>query len=151
MEFIAPMLIGITFLIVTGWIVRTIVTSRRQQKLAALQAEMQEKLLEKFGSSQEVLNYLQSDAGRQFLDSATFERANPYRKILGSIQAGFILTLVGIACLGLEGRLSDAEEGFIFIGAIGLALGIGFLLSAAATFGLSKHWGLINGDSQAKG
>ena len=150
MEFLTPMLASITFLLVIGWIVRIIVTSRRQQKIAALQAEMQEKLLEKFGSSQEVLEYLQSDAGRQFLDSATFERADPYRRILGSIQAGLCLTLVGIACLSLRGQVSGADEGFVFLGAIGLALGVGFLLSAAATFGLSKVWGLINGESRSE-
>ena len=147
MEVLAPMIGVVGIMVVIGWIVRIVTTSRRQTKMAALQAEMQENLLEKFGTSEEVIGYLESEAGRQFLDSATFERTNPYRRILGSIQTGLILTLAGVAFLILRGQMAEADDAFVFLGALGLALGLGFLLSAVATFVLSKSWGLVNGDS----
>jgi hypothetical protein len=134
-------------MVVIGWIVRIVTTSRRQTKMAALQAEMQEKLLDKFGSSEEVISYLESDAGRQFLDTATFEPTNPYRRILGSIQTGLILTAAGGAFLFLRGEMAEADDAFVFLGALGLAMGLGFLVSAVATFVLSKSWGLVNGNS----
>ena len=147
MEALGPMIGVVGIMVVIGWIVRIITTSRRQTKMAALQAEMQEKLLDKFGTSEEVISYLESDAGRQFLDTASFEPANPYKRILGSIQTGLILTLAGGAFLFLRGQLTDADDAFVFLGALSLALGLGFLLSAVATFVLSKNWGLVNGES----
>lgn len=151
MEALGPMIGVVGIMVVIGWIVRIITTSRRQTKLAGLQAEMQEKLLDKFGSSEEVISYLESDAGRQFLDTATFERTNPYKRILGSVQTGLILTLAGAAFLFLRGELTEADDAFVFLGALGLALGLGFILSAVATFVLSKSWGLVNGESGDEG
>jgi hypothetical protein len=151
MEVLAPMLGVIGMMVVIAWIVRIITTSRRQTRMAALQAEMQEKLLDKFGSSEEVIRYLESDAGRQFLDTATFEPTNPYRRILSSIQTGLVLTFAGGAFLFLRGQLSDADDAFVFLGALGVALGLGFICSAVATFLLSKSWGLVNGESGNEG
>ncbi len=147
MEALGPMIGVVGIMVVIGWIVRIVTTSRRQTKMAALQAEMQEKLLDKFGSSEEVISYLESDAGRQFLDTATFEPTNPYRRILGSIQTGLILTAAGGAFLFLRGEMAEADDAFVFLGALGLAMGLGFLVSAVATFVLSKSWGLVNGNS----
>lgn len=147
MEVLAPMLGVVGMMVVIGWIVRIVTTSRRQMKMVALQAEMQEKLLDKFGSSEEVIGYLESDAGRQFLDAATFEPTNPYKRILGSIQTGLILTCAGGAFLFLRDQMTEADDAFVFLGALGLALGLGFLFSALATFVLSKNWGLVNGES----
>ena len=146
MEVLAPMLGVVGMMVVIGWIVRIVTTSRRQTKMAQMQAEMQEKLLDKFGSSEEVIGYLESDAGRQFLDTATFEPANPYKRILGSIQTGLILAFAGGAFLFLRGQMTEADDAFVFLGTLGLALGLGFLFSAVATFVLSKSWGLVNGE-----
>ncbi len=142
---LAPVLIPVGILAVLGWIVRTIVHSVRAQRIAKLQAELQTRLLDKFGSSQELVGYLESAAGQRFLESATIERRNPYGRILGSVQAGTILTLVGLALFFLEGRWPETEEGFLFLATLGVALGIGFLLSGAAAYFLSKSWGLIDG------
>lgn len=151
MEALGPMIGVIGMMVVIAWIVRIVTTSRRQTKMAALQAEMQEKLLDKFGSSEEVISYLESDAGRQFLDTATFEPSNPYKRILGSIQSGLILAFAGGAFLFLRGQLTGADDAFVFLGALSLALGLGFLFSAVATFVLSKSWGLVNGESGDEG
>ena len=42
----------------------------------------------------------------------------------------------------------DESLSFLFLGALALALGIGFLLSAAAAYRLSKSWGLVNGQPE---
>jgi hypothetical protein len=145
MSDLAPALASIAFFAIVGWIVKTIVTSRRLTKIAEIQAEAQSKMLEKLGSAEEIKAYLESDAGRKFFDSDALEQERPYRRILGSIQAGLILALVGLAVFLMHGRMGAEQHEFAFLGSIALALGLGFLLSAGAAFLLSKSWGLING------
>ena len=152
MEDLTPIVGIVSVFAVAGWIVRTLVVNLRQHKIARIQADMQTRLLEKFGSSQEMLAYLQSDAGRRFLESATIERTRPHGRILGSLQAGIILCLAGIAFLVLEPMMFEGtEEGFLFLGVLGLAVGIGFLLSGAVAYRLSKAWGLMNGKPPHEG
>ncbi len=141
---LAPILIPVGILAVLGWIIRTIVQNVRQQRIAKIQADLQTRLLDKFGNPQDLIGYLESPAGQRFLDSATIERRNPYGRILGSVQAGLILSLVGGALFFLEGRWPETQEGFLFLATLSLALGIGFLLSAIAAYALSKSWGLLD-------
>jgi hypothetical protein len=133
-----PILFG-TF----GFIAWIILSSIRRYKTAKLQAEVQTKLLEKFGSGQELLAYVQSDAGKQFLDSLTMEQRTPYGRILGATQAGVILVLVGLGLLFLRARVPGAEEGFLVSGTLVLSLGVGFGLSATLSYLLSKSFGLL--------
>ena len=109
-----------------------------------MQAGLQTKLLEKFGTSQELLAYVQSDAGKRFLESLTMEQRTPYGRILGATQASVILALLGLAFLFLRGRVPGAEEGFLVFGTIVLSLGIGFGLAAALSYILSKTFGLLS-------
>jgi len=127
-----------------GFIVWTVVTSIRFYKTAKLQADVQTKLLEKFGSGQELLAYVQSDAGKKFLESLAMEQRTPYGRILGAAQASVILALLGLALLFLRGRVPGAEEGFLVTGTIVLSLGIGFGLAAALSYFLSRSFGLLN-------
>lgn len=150
MEFIAPVLIVLTVFAAIVLLVRTVVTNRRQLRISQMQAEMQTRLLEKFGTADELVAYLGSPAGQRFVESASLERRNPYGRILGSIQAGLVLTLVGLGFLFLQGRWHETEEGFLFLGVMALALGLGFLLSAGAAYFLSKSWGLIDGRGEAR-
>src|SRR5690348_18487876 len=62
-EVFIPIIIVPTIMLVIGWIVRTMSTNRRLRETAKLQTEMQTKLLERFGTSQDMLQFLASDAG----------------------------------------------------------------------------------------
>ncbi len=132
------------FFSLVGFVVWTIFSTIRRYKMAKLQAELQTKLLEKFGSSQELLAYVQSDAGKRFLESLAMEQRTPYARILGAVQAGVILIFLAFAFLFLRGRVSGAEEGFLVFGTITLSLGAGFGLSAALSYFLSKSFGLLS-------
>jgi hypothetical protein len=59
--------------------------------------------------------------------------------------------MAGVAFLILRGKMTEADDAFVFLGTLGLALGLGFLFSAVATFVLSKSWGLVNGESGDEG
>ena len=133
------------FFTLIGFVIWTIFSTIRRSKTERLQAELQTKLLEKFGSGQELLAYVQSDAGTQFLDSLTMEQRTPHGRILSAAQASVILVLLGLALLFLRGRVSGGDEGFLVSGTIILSLGVGFGLSAALSYFLSKSFGLLSG------
>jgi hypothetical protein len=126
-----------------GFVVWTVFSTIRRYKTAKLQAGLQTKLLEKFSSGQELLAYVQSDAGRQLMESLTMEQRTPHGRILGAAQAGVILVLLGLALLFLRGRVSGGEDGFLASGTIILSLGVGFGLSSALSYFLSKSFGLL--------
>lgn len=157
---LAPVFVFIAFTIGAVWIVKVISNNKRGQRVAELQKEMQAKLFEKFGTSQEMLAYLNSEAGSKFLESASIEQARPFGRVLGSIQAGLIILLLGIAMLFVrftmpqvafnaieQAQDAHATLGFSFVL---IALGLGFLASAAVSYKLSKNWGLFDREFGSK-
>ncbi len=143
-----------------AWIVWIVSNSRRRSRVAEIQRDIHAKLFEKFGTSQELIDYLKTDAGSKFLDSATLEQTKPFGRVLGSVQAGLILFLLGIAILFVRftmpgiGRdpiehMQDAHMLLAFSFLL-LALGLGFLVSAAVSYKLSKNWGLFDRETGAR-
>ncbi|MBV8833163.1 MAG: hypothetical protein JO108_28530 [Acidobacteriaceae bacterium] len=129
-----------------GFIVWTIATNIRRSKAARAVADLHTRVLDKCAASQDLLSYLESDAGRQFLESAGTETTNPSGRILNAVQAGFILSLVGGAFLAVRAAPidPDASQILLVLGSVALAIGVGFLLSAATSYVLCKNWGLLN-------
>ena len=146
MEVLAPMIGSVAIMVVFGWMLKLGLATRQRNKLMKYQYDLQTKLLEKFTNTEELMEYLQGDAGQQFLVSATAEKSDPRGKILGSIQTGLVLLTGGTAFMFLKDQIAEAKEGFVFVGTLGVALGVGFLLSAGVAYYLSKSWGVINGD-----
>ena len=124
----------------------------RRLKGARVQAEVHSKLIDKVGSSPEFLTFLDSESGKQLVASIGIEQPsrNPYNRILASVQAGVILVCVSIALLIIGVNVADVAEGFKILGALGLALGIGFLISAGLSYRLSKAFGLLDRDSSVE-
>ena len=61
------------FAIVTGtiiWLVKMLVDHRRWLRLSKIQTDVHNKLLDRFTSNEDLLAYIQSPAGRKFLESA---------------------------------------------------------------------------------
>lgn len=144
------LIVGFTLPAMFGWFAWTIFNTFRRYKIAKLQADVQSKLLEKVGSAQELVAYAQTDAGKHMLESLQVERVLtqvPYGKILGALQAGIVLFCFGSAMLWLRGHVSSTQtsDGFTVMGALGIALGLGFGFSAAASYFLSRSWGLLDG------
>jgi hypothetical protein len=152
MEYMVPIIIVPGFFIAVVLAIRLVVSNRRRIQIATLHAELHRHLLEKFGSASEALQYLQSDAGKSVLDATLVEQANPFGRVLGSVQAGLITLGAGIAMLISQRviRDGDAADGFYVMGMLGLMIGIGFLASAAISYVLIRRWGLVSRPSQAQ-
>ena len=148
MEDIVAMIMIPAMFVSIVWIIFSTV---RRYKIAKLQAELRSRLLEKFGTGQELLGYLQTEDGRKFLESATIEQNHPFNRILGAIQAGTILTLVGLALLLVRNHVGDiGPEVLLAFGAVLLSIGLGFLISAAASYALSKSHGVLPSASESR-
>ena len=147
MNDIAPMIGMVVFFYYTMVIIRLTLDHRFRTRLLLTQSEMHSKLLDRIGTGPEALELLKTGPGMQLLDSAAFERGAPHARILGSLQAGIVIALAGLAFLLLQGTFpdADAQAGMTFVGGLGLAVGIGFVASAAVAYRLSHAWGLLNG------
>ena len=136
------------FFLITGWAFRTLLVYLQTRRSMKFQYELQSKLLERFGSAPELLDYVKSDAGLRFIESSMTEpRANPHARILGSMQTGTVLAALGVGFLVLRPLLPDAAQPFAVFGVLSLCVGAGFLGSAWVSTALARRWGLIAGQA----
>jgi len=142
--------IGFVMLLITfvlTWLVRTLIEQRRWSRLSRTQAEVHNKILDRFGSTEELLAYVKTPAGSKFLESAPIplhvESAGPRApmpRALWSIQIGLIVAAAGLGMLLVSGRFDrDAAQGFYAMGTIALCVGGGFILSAIVSMILSRR------------
>jgi len=139
------------FLGVFMWVVRTIIDHRRWLRLSRVQAEVHTKLLDRLTTNEDLLSYIQSPAGRRFLESApiTMEQepratTAPISRIIWSLQAGLVLAALGSGFWFVQQNVSaEAAEGFFIIGVLAVALGVGFTASAVMAYVVSTRLGLV--------
>lgn len=136
-----------------AWLVRTVLDHRRWQRVSKVQVETHTKILDRLTSSDDLRAYIESPAGRQFLESApialdgsTPPIAAPVNRILWSVQVGVVALFAGIA-LVLVGKTAPmgVQDGqpLAVLGTLLSAIGAGFLVSAAVSYVLSRHLGLL--------
>jgi len=140
------------------WLIRTLVDYRRWSRLAKVQTDAHTKLLDRFTANEELLAYIQSPAGAKFLESSPISLdaaprsvGAPLGRILWSVQGGVVLIAGGIGLHIVGGRVSDApaSQSLHALGIIGIALGVGFVISAIISYVISQRLGLIEPASPA--
>ena len=137
-----------TMFVIFGWAFKTALNFLQNRAHMKLHYSLQDKLLDKLGTSPEAVEYLRSDAAEKMFNLASQERTNPYTRILSALQAGAVLSLLSAGFLVLSQILERESETFAVVGVLGLCLGLGFLASSGAAYFFSKNWGLINGSSE---
>jgi len=134
------------------WIVRSVVEHRRWLRATRIQSDAHNKLLERFSSSAELAAYMESPAGAQFLQAAPLSldassrRAPgaPFSRILWSAQAGVVLIAAGIGFLLIQRNMIDEVAQMLGAwGTFSIAVGVGFVISAAASYVISSRMGLL--------
>ena len=114
---------------------------RSKQHRAELQAQIQSKLIDRFQSAPELIDFLKSPTGQEFVSGVRVQQAAVVsRRMLGGIRAAIFLAILGLGFLVLWPLTS--EEGFIYPGVILVALGGGFFVSTVGSLKLSRAWGL---------
>jgi hypothetical protein len=135
----------------TAWGIKTFVEHRRWLRLSKIQTDTHSKLLDRLTSNEDLLAYIQTPAGRQFLEAAPvsvgprpFPIGAPINRILWSAQAGVILILVGAGLWYARAQvIEEAAQVLSVLGVLGMFLGAGFVISAGVAFGISRALGLF--------
>ena len=138
-----------------AWIIRFSVDHRRWLRATKMHAELQHKLLERIGSNQELLAYVQSPAGQSLLqslpvsiDALPSRGGLPFNRILWSVQLAFVLVAGGAGLLVARDALGEGFSGVArLMGTIGVSLGVGFALAAAASYMLSQKLGVFDANT----
>jgi hypothetical protein len=147
-----PGLLGFAcFLGALIWLVRVFLENRRWGRIFKLQSEVHGRLIDKFSSSQELSAYMETEAGKRFLEAApipigieTDQRIpNAIARVLTPVQIGIVLVLLGVGFFLLRNVRYEMHDPMLVLGTIALMPGIGFIISAGITWALAGRLGLI--------
>ncbi len=152
-----PVIALVCFLLAAAWTLRLFVENRRWSRIFTLQNEVHGRLIDKFSSSQELAAYMETEAGKRFLEAAPIpvnlgseQRVpNAVARVLTPIQIGVVLVLLGIGFLSLRHASPDMELPMRVLGTVILMPGIGFIISAGITWLLATRLGLMPPRSEA--
>jgi len=133
------------------WVVRAVFQHRRWLRLTRTQSEVHLKLMDRMATNEELLAYIQSPAGRRFLESAPIQQeydtprtAAPVGPIIWSMMAGVVFATVGAGFrLAARSVTTEAQQAFTVVGVIILALGAGFIISSVMAYLVSSRLGLF--------
>jgi len=139
------------FLAALVWLVRQFLENRRWGRIFKLQSDVHGRLIDKFGSNQELAGYMESEAGKRFLEAAPIpvgfdeqQRVpNAVARVLTPLQIGIVLVLLGIGFFLLRHIRTEMYEPMLVFGTITLMPGLGFIISAGITWVLAGRLGLI--------
>ena len=144
---IATITAGIVFLI------RTAIEHRRWQRTMRAQTELNTKLIDRFSSSEELLAYLQSPAGKALIEPAAVPQPGPrpmpmnapLSRIFWSLQSGIVVSTLGAGLIFVSrGVATDEFAQLLYgVGIVVATIGLGFAISAAVSYVLSQRLGLI--------
>jgi hypothetical protein len=130
---------------VFGFIVYTIVEGLRRKERMRTFTEFYGRLLDRMTSPKDFGDFLQTSGGQRFLETLSVERGHPVERVLRAIQTGLVILFLGMGFVaaGTQANLSDDRASLRITGIICMMAGVGFLLSATASFSITKSLGML--------
>jgi hypothetical protein len=141
------------------WLIRILLENRRWSRIFKMQTEVHGRLIEKLANNEELISYMNTDAGKRFLEAAPIpvdfqqDRRIPaaLSRVLLPLQGGVVLALLGIGLISLRSSLPDISASLLVFGIVILMPGIGLILSAGITWLLAARLGLMQHEVQDSG
>jgi hypothetical protein len=141
------------------FLVRTLMEHRRWQRAMRAQNELQTKLIDRFSSSDDLIAYLQSPAGKALTEAPVLPQAStrpmnaPLSRIFWSLQSGIVVGALGLGLLFVSSTATNVDLGQMLygVGVIVLTIGLGFTLSAVVSYFLSHRLGLVQPPARFSG
>lgn len=148
------LLIGImTGILTLAWLARAAIDHRRWLRATKIQVDAHTKIVDRLSSNEDLLAYMQSPTGQRFLSASLGVPAAgaaptavgaPFNRILWSVQAGIVM---GAGGLGLwfakNGVIDEVGQPMHVMAILAMTLGAGFVVSAFASYALSRQLGLV--------
>lgn len=136
------------FFFMVGFIVWTTVSAVQRRQRMRMLMDFNSRLIDRLGSVNDFGEFAKTEAGSKFLSSVMADAPliRPGERILRAIQSGIVLIALGVGLLALSWYFptaADAHDTSLAVGVIVLSLGIGFLLSSAASYRVSASLGLL--------
>jgi hypothetical protein len=135
------------------YLIRGVIDHRRWLHATKIQTDAHTKIVDRLSTNEDLMAYLQSPSGQKFLsmapviDTARTPSA-PVGRILWSMQTGIVVAVAGVGLwIANNGIIEELAQVLHIVATLAIAVGLGFIVSAAASFGLSKQLGLINHDT----
>jgi hypothetical protein len=136
---------------------RSILEHRRWMHAMKVQTDTHTKLLDRLSTNDELMSYIQSPAGQRFLsstpvamDSDRLGVAAPISRILTSVQIGVVAACGGTGLWIAKARvIEEVAQPLHVIAILAIALGVGFVVSAFLSYGLSEQMGLMKRSTNA--
>ncbi len=115
-----------------------------RQKMLQRRSEERLRVLERFGSGQELSDFLATEGGAQFLQLFAVKNGNPSRIIVTGVALAFFLGFMGAAFLLLSWL--DAQElgvEYMVAAVLVLASALGIVAASMASLRLARKLGLL--------
>lgn len=145
---LTPVLIVATVFGAVGFLAYVIADATRRKRELQVTSAFHGKLLERMTNARELAEFMDSPGGTKFIESITVERAHPAHRIIRAVQVGIVLCAAGMGSRVVSWQHGVLEpegaEAFGILGILLLSIGIGYLVSAAASFLLSRSLGLYD-------
>lgn len=136
-----------------GWLARAALEHRRWLRATKIQTDAHTKIVDRLTTNEDLLAYLESSTGQRFLSASlgspsapqpTPHVGAPFNRILWSVQAGIVLAAGGAGLwFAQRGVIDEVAQPLQVIAILAIALGIGFVASAFASYALSRQLGLV--------
>lgn len=151
-------LIGfMTAVLALAWLLRAAIEHRRWLRATKIQVDAHTKIVDRLSSNEELLAYMQSSTGQQFLSAslggpaiaaAPMAVGAPFNRILWSVQVGIVVAAAGLGLwIAKNGVIDEVAQPLQVISILAIALGLGFVASAFASYALSRQLGLVQPQS----
>lgn len=146
-------LIGLmTAMLTMAWLARAVIEHRRWLRATKIQVDAHTKIVDRLSSNDDLLAYMQSATGQRFLTASLGSGAAdpaphvgaPFNRILWSVQAGIVIAAGGLGLwFAKNGVIDEVGQPMQVLAILAIALGIGFVASAFASYALSRQLGLV--------
>jgi hypothetical protein len=150
LEFLIGFMTGVLAL---AWLARAGIEHRRWLRATKIQVDAHTKIVDRLSSNEDLLTYMQSPTGQQFLSAslgvpaaaaAPLAVGAPFNRILWSVQVGIVVAAAGLGLwLAKNGVIDEVAQPLQVISILAMALGAGFVASAFASYALSRQLGLV--------
>lgn len=161
---LAALTVGLTLIFTVAWVIRSVIAHRKWLRMSKTHIDTHAKIMDRLTSNEDLITYMQSPAGRKFLEAAPIPVDSgprtlnaPFGRILWSVQAGVVVAALGAGLVYASMRLAgnelyaEGEVPLLVIGIAALAIGAGFFVSAIFAYGLSSKLGLFSNSSADSG